>query len=82
MALLAIFVRFAKKSRGVFDSLRDNAYGMYLIHYAFVSWLQLAVLKVNMSGFAKLSTVLVLAVALSWITTAALRRIPGVARVL
>lgn len=24
------------------DSLRDNAYGIYLIHYAFVSWLQLS----------------------------------------
>src|SRR5262249_27783711 len=38
LALLAVFVRFVKKSRGVFDSLRDNAYGMYLVHYAFVNW--------------------------------------------
>lgn len=82
MAMLAVFVRFVKKSRGIFDSLRDNAYGMYLIHYAFVSWLQYALLKSHLSGFAKLSTVLLLAVVLSWITTAALRRIPAVARVI
>src|SRR5262249_39722114 len=28
LAMLAVFVRFVKKSRGIFDSLRDNAYGM------------------------------------------------------
>jgi len=82
MAMLALFIRFAKKSNGIWDSLRDNAYGIYLIHYAFVNWLQLAMLKVNMSGFAKLSVVLVSAVLLSWATTAALRKIPVVARVI
>ncbi|MBV9145114.1 MAG: acyltransferase [Acidobacteria bacterium] len=82
VAMLAVFVRFAKKSRRTFDSLRDNAYGIYLVHYAFVSWLQYAMLKSQLSGFAKLSIVLSLAIALSWITTAALRRIPAVARVI
>jgi peptidoglycan/LPS O-acetylase OafA/YrhL len=82
MAMLAVFVRFAKNSRRMFDSLRDNAYGIYLVHYAFVSWLQYAMLKSQLSGFAKLSIVFSLAVALSWITTAALRRIPAVARII
>jgi hypothetical protein len=82
MAMLAVFVRFVKKSRGIFDSLRDNAYGIYLIHYAFVNWLQYAMLKSHSSGFAKLTTVFSTAVALSWVTTASLRRIPPVARVI
>lgn len=82
VAMLAVFVRFAKKSRRIFDSLRDNAYGMYLIHYAFVNWLQYALLKSHLSGFTKLAMVFSSAVALSWITTAALRRIPAVARVI
>lgn len=82
LAMLAVFVRFAKKSRAIFDSLRDNAYGIYLVHYAFVSWLQYALLKSHLSGFTKLTIVLASAVALSWITIAALRRIPGVARVI
>ena len=82
LAMLALFVRFVKKSRRVFDSLRDNAYGIYLVHYAFVSWLQYALLKSQLSGFAKLTVVLSIAVALSWSTTAALRRIPAVARVI
>ena len=82
MAMLAVFVRFAKKSRRTFDSLRDNAYGIYLVHYAFVSGLQYAMLKSQLSGFAKLSVVFSLALALSWITTAGLRRISAVARVI
>ena len=82
MAMLALFVRFVKRSRSIFDSLRDNAYGIYLVHYAFVSWLQYVLLKSQLSGVAKLTIVLSLAVALSWITTAALRRIPAVARVM
>jgi peptidoglycan/LPS O-acetylase OafA/YrhL len=75
--MLAIFVRFVKKSWGIFDSLRDNAYGIYLVHYAFVSWLQYVLLKSHLSGFIKLAIVFSLTVALSWITAAVLRRIPA-----
>jgi peptidoglycan/LPS O-acetylase OafA/YrhL len=82
MAILALFVRFVKTSRRIFNSLRDNAYGIYLVHYAFVSWLQFALLKSHLSGFTKLTIVLSSAVALSWITTAALRRIRAVARII
>ena len=81
MAMLAMFVRFVKKSRGILDSLRDNAYGVYLVHYVFVNWLQYALLKSHLPGFTKATIVFLLAVALSWITTAALRRIPAVARI-
>jgi len=82
LAVLAVFVRFVKKSSRILDSLRDNAYGIYLVHYAFVSWLQYAMLRSYLSGFTKLTIVFSLAVVLSWITTAALRRIPAVARAL
>ena len=79
-AFLALFVRFAKTRNRVWDSLRDNAYGMYLIHYAFVSWLQYALLKTALPAVAKGSAVFLGTLALSWSATAALRRIPGVAR--
>lgn len=82
VAMLAVFVRFAKKSSGIFDSLRNNAYGIYLVHYAFVSWLQYALLKSHLTGFTKLTMVLSSALALSWLTTAALRRMPAIARVI
>jgi surface polysaccharide O-acyltransferase-like enzyme len=78
-AFLALFVRFAKTHNRVWDSLRDNAYGMYLIHYAFVRWLQYALLKTALPAVAKGSAVFLGTVALSWGATAALRRIPAVA---
>jgi len=79
---LAVFVRFAKTRRPVFDSLRDNAYGMYVLHYAFVSWLQFSLLSAPLSGFVKGVAVFAGTVLLSWAATAALRSIPRVARVI
>ncbi len=79
---MAFFARFATDRVAIFDSLTENAYGMYLVHYAFVSWLQLALLKFAMSGLAKFTVVFAGTVALSWATVAALRRIPAVARVI
>jgi surface polysaccharide O-acyltransferase-like enzyme len=81
MAMLAVFVRFAKNSRGTFDNLRDNAYGIYLVQYAFVSWLRYAMLKSHLSGISKTTILFSSVVGLGWITIAALRRIPAVARI-
>ncbi|HLN00610.1 MAG TPA: acyltransferase [Bryobacteraceae bacterium] len=81
-AFLALFVRFAKKTRRVFDSLRDNAYGIYIVHYAFVAWVQYALLPASMSGLVKGSVAFLGALALSWGFVAAIRRIPAVARVI
>jgi surface polysaccharide O-acyltransferase-like enzyme len=81
-AFLAMFIRFTKKEGIMMNSLRDNAYGMYVIHYAFVSWLQYALLKSQLSGFTKGMLVTAGTVALSWMTVGMLRRIPVVARVL
>jgi surface polysaccharide O-acyltransferase-like enzyme len=80
--LLALFLRFVKVPRPVFDSLRDNSYGMYLIHYACVSWLQYAVLKVDASAPVKGLTVFLGTLVISWSVTAALRRIPAIARII
>ncbi len=77
---LALFVRFANRRTRVLDSLSDNEYGMYLIHYAFVSWLAYAMLTAPLPAVAKFALVFAAVVALSWSTSAVLRRIPGVAR--
>lgn len=77
---LALFVRFANRRTRALDSLSDNEYGMYLIHYAFVSWLAYAMLTAPLPAVAKFALVFGAVVALSWSTSAVLRRIPGVAR--
>ena len=81
-AFLAFFVRFAGRRFRPLDSLRDNAYGIYLVHYAFVSWLQLSLLRAPLSAPAKGAVVILGALALSWAATHVLRRVPGVARVI
>jgi len=82
LAFLALFTCFAKTRNRVFDSLSANAYGIYLIHYAFVSWLQLSLVKSQMPGIAKASLVTLASLLLSWATTAGLRRIPAVNRLI
>jgi hypothetical protein len=81
-AFLAFFLRFARSRSAIFDSLRDNAYGIYLVHYAFVSWLQYAMLKAGLPAVQKGSAVFLGALMLSWAASAMMRRIPGVARVI
>jgi peptidoglycan/LPS O-acetylase OafA/YrhL len=81
-ALTAVFVRFAQSRARLLDSLSDNAYGMYVVHYVFVAWTQYLLLGASLSGVAKGFIVFGLVVILSWSTTALLRRAPGVARIL
>lgn len=81
-AMLALFLRFARRSYAIGDSLRDNAYGIFLVHYAFVSWLQYSLLPLGIGAAPKAAIVAVGALALSWATSAALRLIPAVKRVM
>ncbi len=80
--LLSLFVRFAKRRNFVFDSLERNAYGIYLVHYAFVSWVQYSLLPVHLDGLSKGMIAFGSAFILSWATTALLRRVPGIARII
>jgi len=81
-AFLAIFLRFAQSRSTVWDSLAANSYGIYLIHYAVVSWLQYAMLPASIPGAVKFFIVFPGALFLSWATSATLRRIPAVARII
>jgi hypothetical protein len=79
-AFIAIFLRFAQRRSALWDSLSGNEYGIYLIHYMFVAWIQWAILPVAMPAIVKGLIAFGCALALSWATSAALRRIPAVAR--
>jgi hypothetical protein len=81
LAVMALFVRFAGRRFWIFDSLSDNEYGMYLIHYMFVSWLQLVMLNVPLSAIEKGVLVFAGTLLLSWGASAAVRSIPGVSRI-
>jgi len=81
-AFLAIFLRFAGVRGKLFDSLSANCYGIYLLHYPLVSWLQYGMLNVSIPGFLKGATVTFGALILSWVLTAGLRCSPLVRRII
>jgi surface polysaccharide O-acyltransferase-like enzyme len=82
LAFLAIFLRFAQTRSTICDSLAQNSYAIYLIHYAFVSWLQYAMLPASIPGVAKFLIVFTGALLLSWATSATIRRIPAISRII
>ena len=54
---VALFLRFGQHRSRWYDSLSENAYGIYLVHYPFVVWLQYALLNVTLFAFAKAAIV-------------------------
>ncbi|HEV8679849.1 MAG TPA: acyltransferase [Stellaceae bacterium] len=80
--MLALAIRFAGGRSPVFDSLKSNAYGMYLVHYVFVVWLQYALLAATLPAAVKAASVYGGTLLLSWSTIAALGRLRPVARII
>ena len=80
LALTAVCIRFASNRRRWLDSLAANAYGMYLVHYPFVVWMQYALLSAPLPAIVKASLVFAVAVALSWALVESMRNIPFGAR--
>jgi peptidoglycan/LPS O-acetylase OafA/YrhL len=80
--VFAAALRFAQFRTRICDSLKDNAYGMYLVHYLFIVWLQFAMLATGLPAILKVSIVFAGTMALSWAASAGLRRIPAVAQII
>ena len=81
VGLLALAVRFGHSRSTVGDSLCGNAYGIYLLHYPIVLWIQYKLLRVPLGPVPKGLLVLASGFALSWLASSLLRRVPGVARI-
>jgi hypothetical protein len=82
LAVLALFLRFAQRDKNIFDPLRDDAYGIYVVHYIPCLWLQYSLLNAPLTAIPKALIVFAGTLAVAWGATAALRAIPGVKRVL
>jgi peptidoglycan/LPS O-acetylase OafA/YrhL len=72
--LTGLFLRVAAARWPIFDTISENAYGIYLTHYVFVVWLQYLLLGVALLAIVKGAIVVTGTVILSWAATAAVCR--------
>jgi surface polysaccharide O-acyltransferase-like enzyme len=78
----AIFLRFAQSHWRLFDALQPSAYGVYLLHYIFIIWLQYALYDTSFHAGVKFAIVFIGTLSMSWGITVVLRKIPVVARMI
>jgi hypothetical protein len=81
-AIFAYFLRFKRSDWSVLDPVQADAYGIFVVHYPIVLWLQYWLFDFDLPAIVKAAASLVLTVILSWAATAALRKIPGATHVL
>jgi peptidoglycan/LPS O-acetylase OafA/YrhL len=75
-------LRFAQFRARLCDSLKDNAYGIFLVHYLFIVWLQFAMLSTSLPAALKASLVFAGTIVVSWAASTVSRRIPAVANII
>jgi len=80
--MTGLFLQFAKRRVRIFDSLSENSYGIYIVHYVFVTWLQYLLLGSDLAPLVKGIVVFVGTLILSWVLVASIRHIPAVAKVI
>ena len=82
LAILAFFLHSRAPGPNLLDRMQADAYGMFLVHYPIVLWLQYALFDYGLPAIMKAAIGFVLTVLLSWGVTAGLRKIPGASHVL
>jgi peptidoglycan/LPS O-acetylase OafA/YrhL len=82
MAALALALRFADRPRPALDAFSTNAYGIYLVHYFFVVWLQYLLLGAALYAIVKGLMVFAVALFVSLAAVVAICRIPAAARII
>lgn len=81
-AILAFFLHSKSPGPNLLDRMQGEAYGMFLVHYPIVLWIQYVLFDHEWPAIVKAAIAFVLTVILSWGVTAALRKIPGASHVL
>jgi hypothetical protein len=80
--ILGFFLNWKSAGPNLLDRMQGEAYGMFLVHYPIVLWIQYWLFDASLPAIAKATISFVATVILSWAATAALRKIPGATRVL
>jgi peptidoglycan/LPS O-acetylase OafA/YrhL len=80
LGFAAAFLRFGNARSTLTDSLSENAYAIYLVHYVFVVWLQYALLAATLPAAVKGVLVFASALLLSWGVAVGAYRFASLAR--
>jgi hypothetical protein len=78
----AVFLRFERSSFWLLDAMRPSAYGIYLLHFIPLIWLQYVVYDPAFPAFVKFAIVFIGTLSMSWALTVLLRKIPVAARMI
>lgn len=74
LAALGLARSFFISARPLADSFTENAYGIYIFHYGFVTWIQFYLLTKPFPAVLKFLISFLVALAASWFLTAQLRK--------
>jgi glucans biosynthesis protein C len=80
--LIAVNLRFAARRSPALEGLSVNAYGLYLMHYNFVVWLQYALLGAALFAVVKAAIVFAGTLFLSYVSILLFVRVPFGARLI
>jgi surface polysaccharide O-acyltransferase-like enzyme len=80
--VLAVFLRFDRSSFRLLDAMHPSAYGIYLLHFIPLIWLQYVVYEPAFPAFVKFAIVFAGTLSVSWAMTVLLRKIPVAARMI
>jgi peptidoglycan/LPS O-acetylase OafA/YrhL len=80
--VLATSLRLARSSLRLLDMMQPSAYGIFLLHYIFIIWMQYLVYDPAFPAGVKAAMVFVVTLSGSWALTVLLRKIPLVARMI
>lgn len=73
-AFLSIFKQNVHKQHNLWTNLSANAFGIYLIHYIFITWLQFGLLNILLPVFIKFLVVFLVTLLTSWIIVNSARK--------
>jgi surface polysaccharide O-acyltransferase-like enzyme len=78
----AVFLRFHRSPFRLLDAMRPQAYGIYLLHFIPLIWLQYAVYDPAFPASVKFAIVFTGTLSISWALTVLLRKMPVAARMI
>lgn len=79
---LGIFRKYVHQTHPLMENLNSNAFGIYILHYFWITGIQYLLLEAALSAMLKFTICFIVGLICSWGSSHLLRKIPAVRRVL